>query len=550
MRIKIEDPVVDEKDNKMRINSVNIMSKSIPFQLLFLLYLTFSSLPAEAVAFDPLVKAKKIVLIAGPKSHGPKAHEYIKSVRLMKTMLDNSNVEGIATEIHFNGWPEDPLTLEDADLILYISDGRDGPLFDEVPFMTNDRMEVMKRQMDRGCGLSLIHFSTFASDEMGEKVLDWGGGYFDWQDDQGERNWYSAIKTMESELVFPNADHPILSGLQPFKLKDEYYYNIRFQDPDNRLKGIAELPALGGREEGGNTVAWAVERQDGGRGFSTTMGHFYSNWKNANYRKMILNGIVWAAGADVPTSGVEAKFYEDEEVTQHLYQKSRKALLLTGNHHPAHPWQETSPLIKSAIESNSDFYVDISTNIENLSQYDLDDYDALILNYANWEDPNQLSDKSKDSFVNYLNQGGGLMVLHFANGAFHSSLPNAGESDWPEYREIVRRIWDHDADSGHDKYGEFSVHISNSKHPITSGVKDFSTFDELYFNQKGDQPIVPLFSARSTVTGKDEPLAWVYNYGEGRVFQTLLGHDAKSFSTPEFQQILSNAINWVGRDND
>ncbi|EPR68876.1 putative large multi-functional protein [Cyclobacterium qasimii M12-11B] len=175
LRIKIEDPVVDEKDNKMRINSVNIMSKSIPFQLLFLLYLTFSSLPAEAVAFDPLVKAKKIVLIAGPKSHGPKAHEYIKSVRLMKTMLDNSNVEGIATEIHFNGWPEDPLTLEDADLILYISDGRDGPLFDEVPFMTNDRMEVMKRQMDRGCGLSLIHFSTFASDEMGEKVLDWGG---------------------------------------------------------------------------------------------------------------------------------------------------------------------------------------------------------------------------------------------------------------------------------------------------------------------------------------------------------------------------------------
>ncbi|WP_339923676.1 ThuA domain-containing protein [uncultured Cyclobacterium sp.] len=523
------------------------MHKLISFLLLFFICFFSVLQPAESSELAPMATTKKIVLIAGPKSHGPKAHEYIKSVRLIKTMLDNSNVEEIATEIHFNGWPEDPLTLEDAALILFISDGRDGPLYDEVPFMTIDRMKVMKRQMDRGCGLSLIHFSTFASDEMGKKVLDWGGGYFDWQDDQGERNWYSAIKTMETELAFPDTDHTILSGVQPFRLKDEYYYNIRFQDHDNRLKRIAEVPALGGREGNSNTVAWAVDRLDGGRGFSTTMGHFFSNWENANYRKMVLNGIVWAAGADVPKDGVEAKYYEDEEVTQHLYQKSGKVLLLTGNHHPAHPWKETSPLIKSAIEGNSDFFVDISTNIEDLYQYDLDDYDALILNYANWEDPKGLSDASKDSFVNYLKQGGGLMVLHFANGAFHSSLPNAGKSDWPEYREIVRRIWDHDADSGHDKYGEFSIHISNSRHPITSGIKDFSTFDELYFNQKGELPIAPLFSARSTVTGKDEPLAWVYNYGEGRVFQTLLGHDAKSFSAPEFQQILSNAIKWVAK---
>jgi len=534
----------------MSENSIHIMNRLIPFQLLLLLYLTCTSLPAETVGFGPIVKAKKIVLIAGQKSHGPKAHEYIKSVRLMKTMLDNSNIKGIATEIHFNGWPDDPESLEEADLILFVSDGRDGHLGSDVPFMTEERMKIMQRQMDRGCGLSLIHFSTFASDEMGKKVMDWGGGYFDWQDDQGERNWYSAIKTMESDLVFPNAKHPILSGLQPFKLKDEYYFNIRFQDHDNRLKLIAEVPELEGLEGNGNAVAWAVERQDGGRGFSTTMGHFFSNWENANFRKMILNGIVWASGADVPEGGVEAKYFEDEEVTQHLYQKSRKALLLTGNHHPAHPWQETSSLIKSAIESNGDFYVDISTNIEDLSQYDLDDYDALILNYSNWENPNALSEASKNSFINYLKQGGGLMVLHFANGAFHFSLPNAGESDWPEYREIVRRVWDHDADSGHDSYGEFSVNISNSKHPITSGVKDFSTFDELYFNQKGDQPVEPLFSARSTVTGNDEPLAWSYNYGKGRVFQTLLGHDAKSFSAPEFQLILSNAVNWVAREKD
>ena len=521
------------------------MNKTILFQWLLFLCFSFSGFLTDAVAFEPSVKSKKIVFIAGPKSHGPGAHEYIKSVRLMKTMLDNSNAVGIETEIHFNGWPDNQEDLEDADLILFVSDGRDGHLFSDVPFMTEERMKVMQRQMDRGCGFSLIHFSTFSTDEIGKKVLDWAGGYFDWQDDQGERNWYSSIKTIESNLTFPNGEHPILSGIKPFKMKEEYYYNIRFQDHDSRLQLIAEVPELEGREGNGNAVAWAVERTDGGRGFSTTMGHFYSNWQNGNFRKMILNGIVWAAGAAIPEGGVDSRFFEDVEVTQHLYKKSRKALLLTGNNHPAHPWKETSTEIKSAIESRADFHVDISTNIEDLSQYDLKDYDALILNYANWENPDELSEPSKNSFVNYLKQGGGLLVIHFANGAFHFSLPKAGESDWPEYREIVRRVWNHDADSGHDKYGEFVVHISNDNHPITSGVADFSTLDELYFNQKGDRPIEPLLSARSGVTGKDEPLAWVYNYGEGRVFQTLLGHDVKSFSSPEFQLILSNAINWV-----
>src|SRR6266480_2549649 len=71
---------------------------------------------------------KKIVLIAGKKSHPPATHEYIKSVRLLKVMLDTAtNLKGVKTEVHYNGWPEDPSTLDDADVIMTISDGQDGP---------------------------------------------------------------------------------------------------------------------------------------------------------------------------------------------------------------------------------------------------------------------------------------------------------------------------------------------------------------------------------------------------------------------------------------
>ena len=63
--------------------------------------------------------ARKIVLLAGAKSHGPGLHEYIKSVRLLKVMLDQApGLAPLHTEIHYNGWPEDPTTLNDADLIV------------------------------------------------------------------------------------------------------------------------------------------------------------------------------------------------------------------------------------------------------------------------------------------------------------------------------------------------------------------------------------------------------------------------------------------------
>jgi len=53
-------------------------------------------------------------------------------------------------------------------------------------------------------------------------------------------------------------------------------------------------------------MMWAVERPDGGRGFGFTGGHFHENWSNENYRKVVLNGLVWLAKADVPKNGIES----------------------------------------------------------------------------------------------------------------------------------------------------------------------------------------------------------------------------------------------------
>jgi len=260
----------------------------------------------------------KIVVIAGVKSHGEGEHEYWKTARLLKTMLDKSNGDKVSTAIYDKGWPPNAEALEDAQLIVFITDGHDDTLFPPAPFATTERLRVLEKQVRRGCGLAFFHFSMFTDDSVGARMLDWVGGYFDWQGDDGKREWYSALQIADAEVDPAAQKSPINNGVAPFRIKEEFYYNLRFKPDDKRLVPVAVVPALNGRAPFGNVVAWAVERTDGGRGFCTTMGHYYTNWNNADYRKLLLNGLVWAAGLTVPADGVQAPFYTDQEVDKYL----------------------------------------------------------------------------------------------------------------------------------------------------------------------------------------------------------------------------------------
>jgi hypothetical protein len=260
---------------------------------------------------------RKVVLIAGPldKSHPPGTHEYEKSARLLKHCLDASpNFKGVRTEVHLNGWPEDPKTLDDADSIVVIASGSDRREQDH-PLLVGDRLAVLEKQMKRGCGLVLIHWSTFVPKEKaGDKVLEWVGGYFDYESGPPPRGWYSKIQTATTKARPATPSHPVCSGLGPFELREEYYYHIRFRERDPRLTPILATPIPGEKEE--QVVAWTVERKGGGRGFGFTGGHFFDNWQVENFRKMVLNAVVWTAGVDVPEGGVRSKMPTAEEIAR------------------------------------------------------------------------------------------------------------------------------------------------------------------------------------------------------------------------------------------
>lgn len=461
------------------------------------------------------VTPRKIVLIAGPITGHPKdAHEYEKNIILLKHLLDNSpSLQGrLKVEVHFNGWPADEKTLDDADTILITSDGCDRRLEDH-PFYIGDRMTALEKQMKRGCGLVQFHWSTFNPVSAHDKITQWVGGYFDYETGTAANKWRSAITTRGDWQVQPSKDHPIASGVNPFKLKEEFYHHIRFGDNDPRLTAIT---TIGKSDKNEWTVGWAVQREDGGRGFGFTGGHFYENWWNDDFRKLILNAIVWTAKADVPALGIESKM-----------DKRFRALILTGHNHPAHDWSSVTAALIGVIEQDPFAIVHVTENPEDMATDKLKQYDLLVLNYCNWDRPG-ISDEAKKGFNDYIAGGGGLAVIHFANGAFNATLP-AKDSEWADFRKTVRRVWMHgEGRSGHDSFGAFKVDITSVKHPITAGLSAFDTLDELYFKQEGDVTIEPLAMAKSKVTGKDEPMAWAFEQGKGRVFQTVLGHDARS----------------------
>jgi type 1 glutamine amidotransferase len=145
-----------------------------------------------------------------------------------------------------------------------------------------------------------------------------------------------------------------------------------------------------------------------------------------------------------------------------------RVLIITGRDVPAHNWRETTPALRDILEQTKKFEVVVSEEPLVLESSALDKYDVILLNYYNWQRPS-ITDKAKQNLLSFVKGGKGLVCYHFSVRAF---------GDWPEYRELVGRIWVDG--SGHGPRGPFKVRIAKPDHFITQGTKDFDADDELY----------------------------------------------------------------------
>ncbi|MBI5772360.1 MAG: ThuA domain-containing protein [Verrucomicrobia bacterium] len=267
-----------------------------------------------ALAAPAAERQRKLVIIAGKPSHPPLMHEFRAGSLLLEKCLKQSYPQ-LKVEVHTNGWVAEERTFADADGIFIYADGGA-----KHPAVVDGHLETLRALMKRGVGLGCGHYGVeVVPDQGGAEFKEWIGGHYE--------NGFSCNPIWDAEYKsFPQ--HPIARGVQPYTTKDEWYFNMRFRDDMSGVTPILvakpsdatrngpyvypkgpypHIQSAKGRDE---TMMWAVERADGGRGFGYTGGHFHLNWGNDQQRKIILNALVWLAKAEVPKNGVESKITE------------------------------------------------------------------------------------------------------------------------------------------------------------------------------------------------------------------------------------------------
>lgn len=270
------------------------------------------------IRLKKLPAPKKVALIAGRPSHGYGAHEHRAGCLLLAEALNAAGL-GIEASVYTNGWPEDDSVLDDADSIVIYADGGQGHPF-------NSRLDRLQPIQARGVGMVCLHYGVeVPKGPSGDAFLGWTGGYF-------ETDWSVNPHWTGSFSKFP--DHPIASGVRPFQINDEWYYHMRFGEGDRQPAAIlTALPPADTliREDGtlarpdgphsnnpevraavlerreSQTVAWALQRKDGGRGVGFTGAHFHWNWGHRDFRTLVLNAIAWSAHVPVPAGGVPSR---------------------------------------------------------------------------------------------------------------------------------------------------------------------------------------------------------------------------------------------------
>lgn len=270
---------------------------------------------------------KRVVLLAGRPSHPPGMHEFRAGCLLLQKCL--ADVPGVSVEVYSNGWPtkvigtntvDDNSVFDDAVAVLVYADGGGGH-----PAIKPERLKLLDGLAARGVGLGFGHYGVeVPAGDPGAAMHRWVGGYYE---------HLFSVNPMWSPSYEKFPDHPIARGVKPFSNRDEWYFNLRWTTDeiakthvtpilvatpsDEVRKGPYVYPpgpyphivAAGGRQE---TLMWAFERPDGGRGFGFTGGHTHKNWGNDSQRKAVLNALLWIAKVEVPPEGVSSKITEDD----------------------------------------------------------------------------------------------------------------------------------------------------------------------------------------------------------------------------------------------
>jgi type 1 glutamine amidotransferase len=142
-------------------------------------------------------------------------------------------------------------------------------------------------------GLAVLHWGMGTKDEKNvAPFVDLFGGCHGGPDRK--------YKVLETAASIADKAHPITRGLADFKVRDEFYYTLKFAKAKTPLLNVA----IDGET---HPVAWALEREGGGRSFGFSGLHFHENWQMPEYRRLVTQGVMWTVDVPIPKEGIAVK---------------------------------------------------------------------------------------------------------------------------------------------------------------------------------------------------------------------------------------------------
>ena len=235
-----------------------------------------------------------------------------------------------------------------------------------------------------------------------------------------------------------------------------------------------------------------------------------------------------------------------------------------------HNWKATTPVLEGFLDKTGRFNVEVATTPtdkkapqEEWDKFrpDFSKYDVVLSNYNGQMWPEEV----QKAFVEYVEGGGGVVIVHAANNAF---------SGWKEYNDMIGLGWrnnkfgprvylDEDGKeirqaagegpgAGHGPQHDFPIIVRDADHPVTKGMPQawMHAKDELYQGQRGPAANMKILATAFAATDKrgtgvHEPMIWWIPYGKGKVFTTVMGHSDYSMTCVGFQSVVARGCEWV-----
>src|SRR5215208_1442683 len=163
--------------------------------------------------------------------------------------------------------------------------------------------------------------------------------------------------------------------------------------------------------------------------------------------------------------------------------------------------------------------------LQDITPQNLARYDGLFV-YANIE---RIDSQTEKNILDYVKAGHGYIPVHCASYCFLNSKP---------LTELTgARFKSHGT-------GVFKETYADPNNELLKDLKPIENWDETYVHEMHNDKDRTILSFRVDDKGK-EPYTWVRTEGKGRVFYTAWGHDQRTWTNTDFQNLLEHGIRWA-----